>query len=82
MKEQFSSDAKQRISITGKNWNDIIQLPCFLELKKRGGKISITVAVVYVNCARVGFRDYTRPVSAEIGNSLVEYYDGSWGIER
>lgn len=67
----------RRITITGNNWNDIIALPCVIEITKERilGKVR-TLAVLYWDSLltdKVGCCAY-------IGDSIVQYENGKWGI--
>lgn len=72
----------QRIEITGKNWNDIIKLPCFRELKHNCKGWNLLLYVNFENGHIIAddFKFYLR--KARIGDAIVEYEYKQWGIIR
>lgn len=70
---------KQEITITGKNWNDLINLPCFRELKHYS-TWTLVLHVDYVNGAPVSCEDDQYGVIADFGDTIVQYDNGKWGL--
>lgn len=72
---------KQSIAITGRNWNDIITLPCFRELKHYS-TWTLVLKLDYVNGKRTGYDDDWCGVLANLGDVIVQYENGKWGLIR
>ena len=62
----------RRIQFTGKNLNDIFELPCTSNIIKLDNKPYL---ILHVQMARANH-------VAKVGNTLVEYDDGMWDIEK
>lgn len=69
-------EIKKKIQITGKNWNDLINLPCFRELRHYGNIWKVLIVVNYKDMEPQGFY----PTFAKVGDTLVEYTDGGWEL--
>lgn len=65
---------KRKIEFTGKNLNDVFNLPCVKAILKVDAK---PVLVLYI--MKVVSRSSK---TAEIGDTLVQYEDGSWEVMR
>lgn len=72
---------KQQISISGRNWNDIVQLSCFRALKKVD-VLYVLVGADYVDGQRLGYEDSYYSTRANIGDTLIEHADGSWEVRH
>lgn len=70
---------KQSISITGKNWNDIINLPCFRELRHYN-TWTLILKLDFVNGKPVSYEDEWEGVIANLGDVIVQYENGKWGL--
>lgn len=73
---------KQRITINGNSWNDIIKLPCFDSLYRLdGGSLLLRTRVQFFNGkpipSYIGQSTFTF-----VGDTLVEYDNGEWGLEQ
>lgn len=71
---------KQKIIISGNNWNDILNLPCVEAVQKNAeyetGRMYIEAVV---RCFKDGERFYKAAIA---GDALVEDDDGNWHIEE
>lgn len=72
---------KQRILVDGKHWEGIVRLPCFRELT-HWNHWSVLVVADYVNGEEVGYEDEWYGTAAHVGDTIVEYADGLWGVIR
>lgn len=70
----------QQIRIDGKNWNDIINLPCFMDLCRYGGLVKVMVAVEYKNGNATNQLPSWASTRIGIGDTIVEYENGKWGV--
>lgn len=68
---------KQQITISGVNWNDIVQLPCFLKLTHYSDKWVVTVQADYKDRGSAWYG----VVTATIGDTLVEHSNGQWEVK-
>lgn len=70
---------KQKIKITGRNWNDIISLPCFRSLHRSplAGDFDVVVDTDYIFDGVIRSHNL---LIAEVGDTLVEYTDGGWEL--
>lgn len=73
---------KQRILVDGKHWDGILKLPCFYDLCRwEDGTFVLKVWASYYEEKRrplyAGYFAY-----AYIGDTIVEYDDGLWGVIR
>lgn len=72
---------KQRITITGRYWEDIIKLPCFYRLVKIIESYILRVHVQYADGEPVSPNEKTYGLEAIKGDTLVEYDNGEWGLD-
>lgn len=69
----------QRVTISGRHWDDIIALPCFLELNHYKPEWEVVVYADYADGKKAaGSRCYLD----HVGDSIVQYADGKWGVEH
>lgn len=70
---------KQKIEITGRNWNDIISLPCFRSLRRSplAGGFDVMVDADYIFDGVIKSHNL---LIAKVGDTLVEYADGGWEL--
>lgn len=67
----------QRITISGSHWDDIIALPCFLELNHYNPQWEVMVAAEYAEGKKTtGPQCYL----VHVGDDIVQYDDGKWGV--
>lgn len=72
---------KQQITITGRNWNDLLSLPCFRELKHYS-TWTLVLHVDYIDGKAASCDDYWYGVIANLGDTIVQYDNGKWGLNR
>lgn len=70
---------KQRITVSGRNWNEYVKLPCFRSLNYDEKQYFLLLKVDWYNGAPANMIHLR---VAYIGDTLVEYVDGTWGVER
>lgn len=70
---------KQRITITGKHWEDIIKLPCFRELQHYAAW-TLHVSAAYIDGIPASGNDDCYDVLCYVGDTLIEYDNGDWGV--
>lgn len=72
-------EIKQKIKITGRNWNDIISLPCFRLLRHYPltGDFDVLVDTGYISDGVIKSHNL---LVAKVGDTLVEYTDGGWEL--
>lgn len=70
---------KQKIKITGRNWNDIISLPCFRSLHRSplAGDFYVVVDADYIFDGVI--RSHNQLI-AKVDDTLMEYADGRWEL--
>lgn len=75
---------KQRITINENSWNDIIKLPCFKALYRYDASDVwvVRVNVQYIDGKPVRYDDEWYGSIAIVGDTLVEYDNGEWGLEQ
>lgn len=72
---------KQKIQISGRNWNDIIRLSCFRELQHYADW-TLRVSATYVDGIPVSGDDDWYGIIAYIGDTLIEYETGGWEVKH
>lgn len=72
----------QRVTISGRHWDDIIALPCFLELNHYTPKWEVIIAAQYADGKPATRKGGVACVRASIGDDIVQYADGKWGVEH
>lgn len=75
-------EEKQRITISGNNWNDIIKLPCFRELHHYYKRWKLVFNMRYIQGRKPRTYFEALYAVAYIGDTLIEYANGEWGLER
>lgn len=62
----------RKIEFTGKNLNDVFRLPCVKTIMKIGAEPVIILSAVKTRESTV----------CNVGDTLVQYTDGKWDIEK
>lgn len=85
-------DGRRVIKVSGRNWGYIFSLPCILEISKRRDEDGGDRSFATLDCAQcVWYAEGTGCVSpyptddcdhAHIGDSIIEYQNGRWGIKQ
>lgn len=70
---------KQSISITGRNWNDLINLPCFRELRHYN-TWTLVLKADYIDGKPASYEDMWYGAVAQGGDTIVQYTNGKWGL--
>lgn len=72
---------KQRITISGRHWEDIIKLSCFRELQHYAAW-TVRVSAAYVDGIPTSGDDDWYGVLCYVGDTLIEYDNGDWEVKH